>query len=660
MLRTAPMKMAELMILRQDIDRVLEYIGKKAEFQLQQDVSGNYASTDDIQNRILERLKECRVYLGIPDADEYAAATTLPTKENEEAALKIISAVDDMRKRETENAELYKRVSSAYTEAKAFANLKVSYSELEHLTFLTFRIGKIDPAVFDDLKFTLGERAVVVALGEDRSRILAASSKKGRFALDSELKRFGFVNLEISKDFKGVPDGVLEGLEKQVKDAEKNNALILEEKRNFSKLRGGELISLLQTFSLETQISTVRDKLEATQLVYRISGWIPAEDASKIMRDLDNLTEGRIAIRLYSPDEVPSIKNGREKVPVKYKHNALTKSFERMIFSYGAPLYGTIDPTPMVAFFFTLLFGIMFGDFGQGLVFFLLGLVLVSGKIRALGKWKKFGPIFVAIGCSSMVMGLLTGEFFTNGQVLVPFSRWVTGLFGEPRDKILHLMPSADSIDKLMFFFAFTLCVGFVINSIGLVINIVNQFSLGRPARAVFSKTGICGAWFFWYVVFMVIRIAFFNGKFGIPDVVMIAIPLLGLFFSSPLTRIIEHEENVFENGIFSAFIEGVVELLEVVSTYISNSVSFLRVGAFALSHAVLSYIVFTMTNLVGGSVSAGGLAVTIFGNFIIIVLEGLIVAIQVIRLQYYEFFSKFFTETGREFTPFRFKYKDN
>ncbi len=652
--------MAELMILRQDIDRVLEYIGKKAEFQLQQDVSGNYDSGDGLQGRILERLKESRVYLGIPDADEYSPSTTLPSKEDEEAAVRIISAVDDIRKRETENAELYKRVSSAYTEAKAFANLKVSYSELEHLTFLTFRIGKIDPAVFEDLRFTLGDRAVVVALGEDKSRILAASSKKGRFALDSELKRFGFVNLEISKDFKGVPDGVLEGLEKQVKDAEKNAGLIIEEKRNFAKLKGPELVSLLQTFSLETQISKVRDKLEATQLVYRISGWIPADDASRIMRDLDNLTEGRIAIRLYSPEEVPSIKNGREKVPVKYKHNALTKSFERMVFSYGAPLYGTIDPTPMVAFFFTLLFGIMFGDLGQGMVFFVLGLIMLSGKLRIINKWRKFGPIFVAIGCSSMIMGLLTGEFFTNGQVLVPFSRWVTGLFGEPHDKILHLMPSADSIDKLMFFFAFTLCVGFVINSIGLIINIINQFSLGRPARAIFSKTGICGAWFFWYVVAMVIRIAFFNGEFGIFDVVMIALPLLGLFFASPITRIIEHEENVFENGIFSAFIEGVVELLEVVSTYISNSVSFLRVGAFALSHAVLSYIVFTMTNLVGGSLSAGGLAVTIFGNFIIIVLEGLIVAIQVIRLQYYEFFSKFFTETGKEFTPFRFKYKDN
>jgi len=103
---------------------------------------------------------------------------------------------------------------------------------------------------------------------------------------------------------------------------------------------------------------------------------------------------------------------------------------------------------------------------------------------------------------------------------------------------------------------------------------------------------------------------------------------------------------------------EGFVEILEAVSTYVSNTVSFLRVGAFALSHAVLSFIVFRFAEDVSG-VTAGTLfsiLIFIFGNLIIIFLEGMIVAIQVVRLQYYEFFSKFFTETGVEFNPFRFR----
>jgi V/A-type H+-transporting ATPase subunit I len=100
---------------------------------------------------------------------------------------------------------------------------------------------------------------------------------------------------------------------------------------------------------------------------------------------------------------------------------------------------------------------------------------------------------------------------------------------------------------------------------------------------------------------------------------------------------------------------EGIVEILESTIYYVSNSVSFLRVAAFALAHTVLSTIVYLLAHMVGGG--PGGVVFSILvilvGNAIIIVLEGLIVTIQVVRLQYYEFFSKFFTESGEEFTPF-------
>ncbi|HOT61865.1 MAG TPA: V-type ATPase 116kDa subunit family protein [Treponemataceae bacterium] len=660
MLKTTAMKLVELMILRQDVDRVLEYLGKRANFEIQGEVDYSGLPRDASRDAALERLKACRVYLGLPEPLEFSKAVSIPTERDAEAAARLADACEEIKKREVEAAERQKRVSGAYDEARAFTNLKVAYSELEHLTFLSLRIGKIDPSVFDELRFALGDRAVVVALGDDRTRVLAAASKKGRFALDTELKRFGFVPIEVPKDFKGVPDDVLAGLKAQVDEAARGFDEIAAERKRFAHARGAELLRLVETFALGSQVGEVRESLESTQLVYRVRGWIAADDAVALMKDLDEMTEGRVAIRVYDPGEVPSVKSGKEKVPVSYRHGAFVKSFERMIFSYGAPLYGTIDPTPIVAFFFTLLFGIMFGDVGQGLVFLLLGVSLVTGFARPLARWRHFGPIFIAIGCSSSVMGLLTGEFFANGELLVPFSEWVTGLFGEPRERILELMPSREAMGKLMIFFGFTLAIGFVVNSIGLVINIVNQFALGRPAKAIFSKTGLCGAIFFWYVVGAVARVAVAGGGLRWYDAVAVGVPLLGLFFAEPLTRLIEGHRPVLENGLFSAFIEGIVELLEVVSTYISNSVSFLRVGAFALSHAVLSFIIFTMSDLVGGSLSAGGLVIGVFGNAIIIVLEGLIVTIQVVRLQYYEFFSKFFTETGKEFKPFRFKYKES
>jgi len=660
MAKTAAMKLIELMILKQDIDKVLEFLGKRGNFQFQNLPKENIHNTQNVSGEIFQKLLEVKNYLEMDNINSYSENSGLPSNEDFDIVSNLLTETEDLKNKELKILEEEKKVKDAYQEALSFANLKVSYSELEHLSFLSLRIGKIDPSVLEELKFACGDRAIIVPLGEDKTRILAASSKKGRFALDTELKRYGFVGLEIPKDFKGIPDDVLDSLKIQVTEVEKNVSELKLEKENYKNQHKAEIIRLLGNFSIGKQIHDIKEKLEATQLVYRITGWIPATDSDVVMKDLDELTEGRVAIRGYDPKEVPSVSDGHEKVPVKLKHGKFVSSFERMIFSYGSPVYGTIDPTPFVAFFFTLLFGIMFGDLGQGLVFVIVGILLTKHWIPFFKSWHKFGPIFIAIGCSSSIMGLLTGEFFCNEHILEPVGKFLTGLFVGKENAfapILHMMPSADTVGNMFMFFLFTIGVGFVINSVGLIINIINNFILKQYGKAIFGKTGICGTVFFWYVIVMVIRIFAFGASIAIYDWIVIGITLLGVFFAEPLERLVEGHKPVFENGLFSALIQGVVELLEVISSYLSNSVSFLRVGAFALAHAVLSYIIFTMSNLI--PIFIGKLAVLIIGNAIVIVLEGMIVAIQVIRLQYYEFFSKFFTETGKEFIPFKFIYNE-
>jgi len=344
------------------------------------------------------------------------------------------------------------------------------------------------------------------------------------------------------------------------------------------------------------------------------------------------------------------------KVPVSVRHGRIVRSFERMVFSYSVPLYGTIDPTPFVAGMFVLLFAIMFGDLGQGFVGVLIGLLICGGKIKALEPYRKknFGTVFIVVGAASMVTGLLYGSFFANEEVLVPFSRFVTGaLFGEARDHIISLA----GFEKIILFFGVTIGVGVVINSVGLVINLVNLMGSRKWEDAILSKTGLAGAVFFWYLIFVAVRVAL-GGSFGGLDLAILAVPLLALFFRELIIRVAEKKKPLLKDGLFSFIMEGIVEILESGIYYISNSVSFLRVAAFALAHTVLSTIVFLLADMVGGA--AGGIVfkvlVILIGNSIIIVLEGLIVTIQVVRLQYYEFFSKFFTESGEEFRPFNLR----
>lgn len=665
MAKTAEMKLLELMVLKNDISAVIEYIGKKESFQFQSKLKDSAAKDAEgeeslnIDSHFYDSLSKAYTELGYDSSLAGIKDCSAPCDDDRKKAADIIAAYTDLKTRIADATDEAHKVNEAYKEAMAFSNLKVSYSELEHLSFLSLRIGRIPENQYEDLKYRLEGSAVVIKLGNDSSHILVASSKKGRFALDAELKNHNFVELEVPAEFKGVPESALKGLEQKKAEADKNLKELITEKSNFAETHQAQIEKLLGSFTIAVQIEDVTRRLESTELVYRITGWIPASETENYMKGLDELTEGRIAIRAYEPFEVPSVMSGKEQVPVKLKHGKFVKSFERMIFSYGSPVYGAIDPTPFVAVFFTILFGIMFGDFGQGLFFVLFGILMLCNVIK-VGGWNKFAPIFMAIGISSSIMGLLTGEFFGTETVLEPFAEWVTGLFGTPRAPILKLMPSADpkSIYVMFGVFGVAVAIGFVINTCGLVLNIINNLGRKRYAEALLGKNGLAGAVFFWYVIALVLRIVLAKHAVAAYDVIIILVSLFFAAFAEPFERALNHEKPLFENGFGTYVISGAVELIEVVSGYLSNTVSFVRVGAFALSHAVLNFTILTLTEMVGGPRSIGGIIVLIAGNALIIVLEGMIVAIQVIRLQYYEFFSKFFHETGKEFKPFRFELK--
>ena len=659
MARTTEMRLIELMVLKQDVLNVIEYLGKTGKFQFQSNKKSSSNESEEksenIDAEFFDNLQKVRNFLGIDDRETGVLSCERATDEDRNTASKLISLVSDIEKRVSDKIDDIKRISDSYKEAQAFSNLQVPYSHLEHLSFISIKIGRIPKDNLEGLKNSVGKHAVIISLGDDSSRIMAVSSKKSRFMLDTELKKYGFVNMEIPEDFNGIPEELLKNIENEKNESEKALEKLNEEKANFAETHKDEILKLLGSFSMGMQVRKIENGLESTSLVYRMTGWIPAADSRSFMKELDDLTEGRVAIREYLPLEVPSVLSGEEQVPVKLNHGKFVSAFERMIFSYGSPLYGSIDPTPFVAVFFSILFGIMFGDFGQGLVFLIAGILMALNVVK-VGSWNKFAPVFIAIGTTSSIMGLVTGEFFGTEKLLVPFAEFVTGLFGTPRAPILKVMPSADPNSVFVIFgiFAVTIGLGVIINSVGLIVNVINKFLQKKAGSAIFGKTGIAGILFYWYILVFALRIAVFHHAPVLYDWIVIGITLFFAAFGEPFERIFDGHRPVLENGFGAFVIGGAVELIEVVSSYLSGSLSFVRVGAFALAHAVLGFIIEMMSEKCG---PIGGLAVLIAGNAIVVVLEGMIVAIQVIRLQYYEFFSKFFNETGTEFKPLQFHY---
>jgi V/A-type H+-transporting ATPase subunit I len=670
------MKRIELTVLARDVDRVLEYLGRHSLMHFDKEDTQNIQDSEAAQNirESLNRLRSAAAALGVTDLpEEPTEETRFPGEEERALTETICAAVSGMQAQENGLIQEKHKVEEALTEARAFAGLNAPFSDLDQLSYLTLRVGRLDPKRQGELKEALTDRAVIIPLDPEGTgdRVLAAASRKGRFALDSELKRMNFVPIAIPEGYKGIPGELLSSLEARSKEADQALEEQAHRKEQLKEEYGPQLAVLTASYLMAETTEGLKGKLRSTRSVFFLAGWVPASQVPFMVEELERVTDGRVAVRAYNPEEVPAVKSGAEKVPVSLEHGAFVRGFEGVVFSYGAPLYGTIDPTPLVAFFFTLLFGIMFGDLGQGFVLFLAGILTSRRGPKLLSGLRKYSTPLIAVGISSMIMGLFTGEVFTNETLLEGPTRFITGaLTGKPLDRIVTLMPLPEkggSVEKLFYFFGFTISIGVILNSAGLIVNIINLFSTRKYDKALFSKTGMAGTALFWYAIYLAVRsVISLVARRPLAiywfDFLGLLLPCAFIFFGPALWRLVSGKHPIMEEGFLVFVMEGFVEVLETASTYISNTVSFLRVGAFALSHGVLSYIVFRFSEEVH-LVSGGplfSLLITVFGNGVIILLEGMIVAIQVVRLQYYEFFSKFFTETGVEFAPFAFRRERN
>jgi len=655
MLFTERMKKMELLIMKDDVDSVVRYLARAGCVQLisepgeQRELSREEREIAELQIKIESLAHFLDVTPGSGGEDHGPAPARVQLRE------RAARLVDDLKGLVDEERRLLERrlsLSRTLEELSAFADVRVSFDEIDQLSQCIYRMGVVEPEKLDILVRRLEKRAFVLKL-KTPGQFLAVGPRKSRWALDSELKKLGFQEKKFPEGMRGIPADMLSAVHAELDLVDGMLRELQEKKLRARDAKSEEIRFLVRHLTLDVSIDAVKQGFASTGSVQKVSGWVPRGRFREVAADIESFTGGTIALRTYDPEELSEVKTGKIRVPVSTPHGKIVRSFERMVFSYSIPAYGTIDPTPFVSVIFVLLFGIMFGDVGQGFVGLALGLLINSGWVKSFEAYrrKNFGMIFVLAGISAMIAGFLYGSFFANENVLVPATRLVTQLLiGRPMDHIISLV----GFQKIILFFGVTIGIGAVINSIGLLINIVNNLARRSWEKAFLSKTGLAGALFFWYMLFLAVRVLA-GGRPSGTDAIGLALPLLALFFREPLIRLAEGHRPILKEGLFGFIMEGIVEILESTIYYVSNSISFLRVAAFGLAHTVLSAIVFLLAGMVGGA--PGGIVfsiiVILIGNSIIIILEGLIVTIQIVRLQYYEFFSKFFDETGEEFRPF-------
>ena len=367
-----------------------------------------------------------------------------------------------------------------------------------------------------------------------------------------------------------------------------------------------------------------------------IVGWIPTENKKQLKKRLKKIRSVEL--------DFSDAKNEMDKrPPVKLKNIFLARPFEYYTEMYGVPKFNEIDPTLFVAITYVIIFGIMFADLGQGLCIAIAGLIMWKLKKMPIGR------ILFPCGISAMVFGTLFGSVFGFEHALDPM--FVRLGFNE---KPIEVM--APEFTMTIIFTA--VGIGVFLLIVAMCLNVYTSFRQKNYGKALFSTSGVAGILFYSSIVFGLVAELFLGiHVMTLPYILgLIVLPFILIFFSEPLGDLVNGEKDWQPESWGGYIVENLFESIEVLLGYVTNTMSFLRVGAFVLVHAGMMNVVFVLAESVGNPGSVGFIAIVVVGNIIVTVLEALLVSIQVLRLEYYEMFSRFYSGEGRPFEPVKIK----
>ncbi|MEV0626344.1 V-type ATPase 116kDa subunit family protein [Nonomuraea wenchangensis] len=348
--------------------------------------------------------------------------------------------------------------------------------------------------------------------------------------------------------------------------------------------------------------------------VAALAGWTPAKVVSELAAQV--APEGGAVVPLARPRD--------KEAPSLLRSEGLHGSLAPLVDTYGTTPYADLDPTPLAVGAYVLMFGMMFGDVGHGLLLVVAAAGLYSKRPRWLSRFHRAWPFALGAGLASMVFGLLYGDFFGPTGV-VP---------------VLWLRPLADPISLL----AAALAGGALLLALSYLLGVVNRWREGGWPATLYSPAGVAGAALFFGLGLALLG---WYAKLGWPAVLGGVIAAFGVVLA--FTGFYAEA-----GGGVSGTAQGVVRLLDTVVRLGANVASFARLAAFGLTHAAIGSIVWSATTGLWAAVPVVAVAVFLLGNVLALALEGLVAGVQALRLEYYELFSKVFQAEGRPFRPWQ------
>lgn len=513
-------------------------------------------------------------------------------------------------------------------ELSYFRNLDFEFHKMLEFQFIKFRMGRIPISYYHKMEKYIHENPYTLFYecysDEDYVWGIYFVPYVHTVEIDAVYLSFHFEQLYIPDNFEGTPKAAYESARQEI---EQNEAEIKQLSEQMSDMLTESRLEILgayqsladycRNFDIRKMAACTRPKDKGEY--YILYGWMSARDAEAFQKEIAK--DEKIHCVEEEMDEKASAVP-----PTKLKNPKILKPFEMFVEMYGLPAYNEMDPTLFVALTYTLMFGIMFGDVGQGLC------LIVGGFLLYRLKGVRLAGIIAVAGIWSTFFGFMYGSIFGFEEIM-------HALWRRPMDDIMGTLIMA-------------IAFGGVLILIAMVLNMINAIRAKEYGRLLFSQSGLAGLICYGFVALCAVLLM--TGH-ALPAAIIIGlavgVPLVAILLKEPLEHLVERKKQIFPTGSKAMFfVEALVELFDVVLSYATNTISFVRVGAFALSHAGMMGVVMTLAGLEKGSPNW---IIIVLGNILVTGLEGLVVGIQVLRLEYYEMFSRFYKGSGKPFVPF-------
>ncbi len=507
----------------------------------------------------------------------------------------------------------------------------INFRNLTDLRFFDYEIGTLSQENKARMKRNYEKiSAVAMKIGNLKSSVedlyIVIYPKQYREENEKVLKSLNWNKLSKFSNYDGTAEEIIYQVQEKIFKLKTDLNSFYKEIETNKSHHVEALNKIYTTVKLEKKIYELERNVVYSDNIFVINAWASAKDEKLIEDSIKEVTSDYLLTH-KTPEEISKF----VMPPTKLKNNWFSKPFEAIVKLYGLPSYNEIDPTTFLSITFFLMFGIMFGDIGQGAVYFLAG-VLLSKKMKLPGQ------ILKRLGFSSICFGFVYGSLFGLEHEQLPWLPSLTGPVLSP--------------DNIMPILLMGVTFGVVVLTVSFVIGIINNNKKKNYEEAIFGKNGVAGYVFFMSMIFSALCItSVINVSVSVP-VSTLLISLVVMIAKHPLANLMMKKRPLIHGTLGEYLTESIFEGVETVLGTLSNAISFIRVGAFALNHAGLFLAFLVMAEQVTSPILK--LFILFMGNILILTLEGLIVFIQGLRLEYYEMFSKYFDGNGIEFNPIK------